>query len=96
MQGDQRAHDCALAAAKARGQALGNPRLAEARTTANASRRAGADAFAEAVAPAIRAARAAGARSLREIAAALDGRGIPTARGGKWEAKTVSNILKRI
>ena len=36
----------ALAAAKARGQALGNPRLAEARATVNAIRTAGADAFA--------------------------------------------------
>ena len=57
---------------------------------------AGADAFADSVAPAIREAQAAGAKTLRQIAAALNGRGIPTARGGKWEAKTVSNILKRI
>ncbi len=86
----------ALAAAKARGQALGNPRLGEARAVANASHVAGADAFAATVAPAIRAAQAAGAKTLREIAAALDGRGIATARGGKWDAKTVSNVLKRI
>src|SRR5580693_4420759 len=36
----------ALAAAKARGQALGNPRLDEARAVANANRTAGAAAFA--------------------------------------------------
>ena len=74
----------ALAAAKARGQALGNPKLAEARAIANANHTAGADAFADSVAPAIREAQAAGAKTLREIAAALNGRGIGTARGGKW------------
>jgi hypothetical protein len=40
----------------------------------------------------IRAAQAAGAKTLREIAAALDGRG---ECGGKWEATTVRNILRR-
>ena len=40
----------ALAAAKARGQALGNPKLAEARAIANANHTAGADAFADSVA----------------------------------------------
>ena len=86
----------ALAAAKARGQALGNPRLAELSAAANAVKKAEADAHALAVMPAIREAQAAGARSLRQIAAALTGRGIPTARGGKWEAATVANILKRV
>jgi DNA invertase Pin-like site-specific DNA recombinase len=62
----------ALAAAKARGQALGNPRLADARAIANAAHKAGADAHAEAVAPAIREGQAAGAKSLRQIAAALN------------------------
>jgi len=56
----------------------------------------GADAFADSVAPAIHAAQAAGAKTLREIAAAFNGRGVATARGDKWEAKTVSNELKRL
>jgi DNA invertase Pin-like site-specific DNA recombinase len=88
----------ALAAAKARGQALGNPRLEAARAiaNANAAHKAGADAFADTVAPAIREAKAAGAKTLREIAAALNGRGIATARGGKWEAQTVANVLRRV
>src|ERR1700729_4489562 len=60
----------ALAAAKARGQALGNPKLADARAIANANHMAGADAFASSVAPAIREAQAAGAKTLRQIAAA--------------------------
>jgi hypothetical protein len=55
-----------------------------------------ADAFADSVAPAIREAQAAGAKTLRQIAAALNGRGIGTARGGKWEATTVANVLRRI
>jgi DNA invertase Pin-like site-specific DNA recombinase len=86
----------ALAAAKARGQALGNPRLSEARAIANAAHKAVAGAHAETIAPAIREAQAAGAKSLRQIAAALNARGIATVRGGKWEAQTVANVLKRI
>ena len=86
----------ALAAAKARGQALGNPRLSDARAVANARHKASADTFADTVAPAIRVAQAAGAKSLRQIAAALNGRGIATARGGQWEAATVANVLRRV
>jgi DNA invertase Pin-like site-specific DNA recombinase len=71
----------ALAAAKARGQALGNPRLADrARAIANAAHKAGADAHTAIVAPVIAEAQAAGAKSLRQIAAALNARGIATAR----------------
>ena len=58
--------------------------------------KAAAEAQAAAVAPAIREAQAAGAKSLRQIAAALNGRGIATARGAKWEAVTVRNVLKRV
>jgi DNA invertase Pin-like site-specific DNA recombinase len=86
----------ALTAAKARGQILGNPKLAEARIAAHAGNRAGADAFAANVAPAIRAAQAAGAKSLRAIAEALEARGVPTQRGGRWDPKGVANILERI
>ena len=35
----------------------------------------------------------AGGVSLRQIAAELNARGIKTARGGKWHATTVRNIL---
>jgi DNA invertase Pin-like site-specific DNA recombinase len=85
----------ALQAAKARGTRLGNPRLAEARAAVNARSQASADTFAVAAAPAVREAQAAGAKSLREIAAALNARGIATARGGRWEAQTVANVLRR-
>jgi hypothetical protein len=68
---------------------------ADARAIAHAASRAGADAHADTVLPAIREAQDAGAKSLREIAAALNVRGVSTARGGKWEATTVRNILRR-
>ncbi len=60
-----------------------------------AAHKADADAHADAVMPMIREAQAAGAKTLRAIAAALNGRGVATARGGKWEAATVRNILRR-
>jgi DNA invertase Pin-like site-specific DNA recombinase len=85
----------ALAAAKARGQVLGNPRLADARAVAHAALKAEASAHAEAVMPSIREAQAAGAKSLRQIGDALNSRAIATARGGKWEAQTVANVMRR-
>ncbi len=66
------------------------------RAIANPNHKAGADAFADTVAPAIREAQAAGAKSLRKIASALNGRGIATGRVGKWEAQTVANVLRRL
>jgi len=46
--------------------------------------------------PIIREAQKAGATTLREIANALNARGVATARGRQWHAKSVSNILERI
>ena len=85
----------ALAAAKARGVALGNPRLHVARKNAVETVTASADKFAANVLPIIREAQKAGATTLRDIAAALNARGVATARGGQWHAKSVSNILER-
>jgi len=45
--------------------------------------------------PIIREAQKAGTRTLREIAEALNARGIPTARGGQWYAQSVANVLAR-
>jgi Recombinase len=63
----------------------------------------GTDANAEAaaarpsdLAPVITELQASGATSLRAIASALNGRGIPTARGGKWFAASVRGVLARI
>src|ERR1700692_3985999 len=85
----------ALSAAKARGVTLGNPRLHVARKNAVEAVQAEADRFAANVLPIIREAQKAGATTLREIAQALNARGVATARGGRWHAKSVSNILER-
>ena len=76
----------ALAAAKARGVKLGNPRLAEAIETTNTARRKAADAFAANVRPIIQQIQKSGVRSLRGVAKALSARGVKTARGGEWTA----------
>src|ERR1700687_2217571 len=85
----------ALAAAKARGVTLGGPKLHVARRNAVEAVKVEAERFAANVLPIIREAQKAGATTLREIAAALNARGIATARGGQWHAKSVSNILER-
>jgi len=85
----------ALAAAKARGVLLGNPRLTEAREVAIGAVKTAADAHAANVLPVIQHARRAGATTLRQIADALNARGIPTARGGQWHASSVKNVLER-
>ncbi|MGN6311831.1 MAG: recombinase family protein [Xanthobacteraceae bacterium] len=85
----------ALSAAKARGVVLGNPRLHVARKSAVKAVVAEADRFAANVLPIIKEAQKAGATSLRDIARALNARGIATARGGQWHAKSVSNMLAR-
>src|SRR3712207_1201169 len=81
----------ALAAAKARGVQLGNPKLAEARPKGVETVKAEADRYAANVLPVIQANQAAGAKTLREIAEALNARGVRTARGGQWHAMTVRN-----
>jgi Recombinase len=74
---------------------LGNPKLSVARKGAVEAVTAEADRFAANVLPIIREAQKAGATSLRDIAAALNARGVATARGGQWHAKSVANILER-
>lgn len=85
----------ALSAAKARGVTLGNPSLHTARKSAVKAVKVEADRYAANVLPIIREAQKAGARTLREIAVALNARGIATARGGQWYAQSVANILER-
>jgi DNA invertase Pin-like site-specific DNA recombinase len=86
----------ALGAAKGRGVTLGNPKLAQAREAANSRKQAEADRTAGEVMPVIESIRQAGATSLREIAAALEARGVRTPRGGTaWTAMTVKRVIDR-
>jgi hypothetical protein len=54
-----------------------------------------ADKHAASVLPIVREVQKAGARALREIADALNARGVPRARGGRWFPTSVSNVLPR-
>ena len=85
----------ALAAKKAQGVKLGNPRAAAAAVKAHAANRAGADQFAANVLPIVRDIQASGLTTLRDLAGALNARGIRTARGGAWHSSTVRNLLMR-
>jgi DNA invertase Pin-like site-specific DNA recombinase len=91
----QRTKD-ALQAAKARGVALGNPRLADVRDCAVANLKADADRFAKNIAPIIREIQSTGVASHRGIARSLNARGVATARGGQWTAVQVGSILRRV
>jgi DNA invertase Pin-like site-specific DNA recombinase len=90
----------ALAAARRRGVQLGgynkDPKLTvKARKAGQEANRAKAAARATDLAPAISELRAGGPRSLRAIAAGLNERGIPTARGGVWTATQVMRVMER-
>jgi DNA invertase Pin-like site-specific DNA recombinase len=84
----------ALAAAKKRGQRLGNPNLKEAAKRGTAAVRANARRFAANVRPLIEEIRRAGASSDNAIAAKLNERNVRTARGGKWTHVQVGAILR--
>jgi DNA invertase Pin-like site-specific DNA recombinase len=85
----------ALAAAKARGVKLGNPNIEHARKRAIAVIKGEAERAADNILPIINEVRRAGATSLRQIAEALNSRGISTPRGGLWHATSVRNVLAR-
>ena len=86
----------ALAARKAQGARLGNPRNAG--EAAAAGRRVlsqDADAFAANVLPIVNSLQANGVRDLRGLASALNDRGVRTARGGRWHVSSVKNVIDR-
>jgi DNA invertase Pin-like site-specific DNA recombinase len=85
----------ALAAAKAKGVRLGNPNIDAARDQAVAAIKTEADRAAGNVLPIIAEIRKSGATTLRAIAEALNARGVPTPRGGRWHAMSVRNVLAR-
>jgi len=86
-----------LSAKKARDNVkLGNrTNLPVAQAKGVETNQANADAHAANVLPIIRQIQASGATTLRAIADALNARGIQTARGGRWYAATVRNVLER-
>ena len=91
----------ALAAAKARGVKLGGPNLKpgshEMAIAANKVRSGYALEHAKGVAPYITAAKAAGALSLRQLAAALTARGVRTPMGGElWDCSQVRRVIARL
>jgi hypothetical protein len=78
------------------GALLGNrTNLAEAQAKAHEANRATAEAFAANVLPIVRQIQAAGVSGLKNIADALNDRGVRTARGGAWHNSTVRNLLAR-
>jgi DNA invertase Pin-like site-specific DNA recombinase len=81
----------ALQAAKRRGVKLGRAgkRLAK-------EHKAAANAQAQALAPIIKALRVEGVTSVRAIAAELNKRKVPTARGGEWHPTSVARLLARL
>jgi DNA invertase Pin-like site-specific DNA recombinase len=85
----------ALAAKKAQGVKLGGPQIKEAAKLGSMANRAAADQHAANVLPIVREIQKSGATTLRDIAAALNARGIATARGGGWHSTTVRNLLLR-
>jgi DNA invertase Pin-like site-specific DNA recombinase len=86
----------ALAAKKATGARLGNPRnLNEAGALGRRTLASDADRLAANVLPIVQELRAAGLKALGAIAAALNSRGVRTARGGRWHVSTVRNLLRR-
>jgi DNA invertase Pin-like site-specific DNA recombinase len=86
----------ALAAAKAKGVKLGNPKIDVARERAVITVKAQADRAAGNVNPIIAEIRkSGGVTTLRAIADALNARGVPTPRGGIWHPTSVRNVLAR-
>jgi DNA invertase Pin-like site-specific DNA recombinase len=86
----------ALAAKRAAGARLGNrTNLRQASLLGAAANAAQADRHAADALPVVRQVQAAGGTTLRAVAAALNARGVRTARGGRWHASTVRNLLAR-
>lgn len=93
----------ALAAARKRGTKLGNPngaaclhRAGKGNSVAVAARKDAVDSRARALAFEIERARAGGAESLRDIADALNARGVEASRGGQWHPSGVKRLLARL
>ena len=93
----------ALAAAKARGQRLGNPngaaslrRAGKGAAAALLARRRNADEHASRLRPVITRMRSEGHTSLNALAKALNEEGMVTPRVARWHASSVRNLLARL
>ncbi len=92
----------ALSAAKRRGKKLGGyrggpvPDIAKHQAAGAAAARELSDATAKRLEAVVSEIMAAGHTSLRQIAAELNRREVPTARGGTWAAPAVRNVLARL
>ncbi len=87
----------ALTARKASGNRLGNrTNAAVAAALGRKVQTAEAEAFAANVLPIIESLRASGVGDLRGLAAALNNRGVRTARGGRWHVSNVKNLVDRL
>ena len=86
----------ALAQRKAQGARLGNPRNArKAAAQGRTAQSNEADRFAANVLPIIDAIKQAGVSTFAGIAAALNARGVRSARGGIWHVSSVMNLVAR-
>jgi DNA invertase Pin-like site-specific DNA recombinase len=86
----------ALAAKRASGARLGNPRnAAAAAALGRANQIEAADEFVAGLMPVVEAIRKAGATTRDALTRALNDRGIRSARGGSWHVSSVSNLLAR-
>jgi DNA invertase Pin-like site-specific DNA recombinase len=79
----------ALAAAKARGKSLGRYGAENLAPAHHAAAKARADELRPILSELA-------GRSTRQIAAELTARGIPTAKGGRWQAQSVANVLRHL
>ena len=86
----------ALAAKKAQGARLGNPKnLAAAGSIGRQALVAGADAFAAGLLPLVQALQSSGAITLEALTRGLNERGVRSARGSPWHVSSVANLLSR-
>ena len=85
----------ALAAAKRQGKRLGNPNGSAALAKGRVALAQGADEFARSIQPIIDSLHAAGVTKLRDVAKALNQRGIRTVRGASWHVSNVKNLIDR-
>jgi hypothetical protein len=84
-----------LAAAKARGVPLGNPKNLPDAQAAGHQTMVHADDHATKVLGTIREIVRAGVVSVHKIASAMNERGVPTRRGGQWSGTSILNTIRR-